>query len=66
MKARFDGLIAVLLAAMILAACGAKSDGKTGVSDKKGKESPAIPVIVATVAELVERSAMSRCRRPLR
>jgi multidrug efflux system membrane fusion protein len=51
MKARFDGLIAALLAAMILAACGAKSDGKTGVSDKKGKESPAIPVIVATVAE---------------
>jgi len=51
MKARFDTLIAVLLAAVILAACGAKSDGKTGVSDNKKKESPAIPVIVATVAE---------------
>jgi membrane fusion protein, multidrug efflux system len=54
-----------LLAALTLAACGnsgsttdksagnkgGKGDNKSTVADKKGKESPAIPVIVATVAE---------------
>ena len=37
-----------LLAAITLAGCGEKS---SAVADKKGKESPAIPVIVATVTE---------------
>ena len=45
-------IILALLAAIALAACGSSSD-KGGIksSDKKGKESPAIPVIVATVSE---------------
>ncbi len=45
-------IILALLAAIALAACGSSSD-KGGIksADKKGKESPAIPVIVATVSE---------------
>ncbi len=39
-----------LLAAMMLAACG-DSSGTKAAADKKGKEAPAIPVVVATVSE---------------
>lgn len=48
MSARLNTFVFTLLAAITLAGCGEK---KPAVADKKGKESPAIPVIVATVTE---------------
>jgi multidrug efflux system membrane fusion protein len=40
-----------LLAVLTLAACGDKSSNKAAIADKKGKDAPAIPVIVAAVTE---------------
>jgi multidrug efflux system membrane fusion protein len=48
MSARLNTFVFTLLAAITLAGCGEKNPA---VADKKGKESPAIPVIVATVTE---------------
>lgn len=59
MNVRFNALLLVLLFAATLAACGDKADTaakgdksnkKAATTDKKGKESPAIPVVVAPVA----------------
>jgi multidrug efflux system membrane fusion protein len=52
MRARLHAvtLPLALLAAMMLAACGDTS-GTKAAADKKGKEAPAIPVVVATVSE---------------
>ena len=48
MSARLNIFVFALLTAITLAGCGEK---KPAVTDKKGKESPAIPVIVAQVKE---------------
>ena len=56
MQFRYNVVVVALLAAITLAACDNKGDSgkdskKSATADKKGKESPAIPVIVASVSE---------------
>ena len=56
MQFRYNVVVVALLSAITLAACDNKGDSgkdskKSATADKKGKESPAIPVIVASVSE---------------